>query len=179
MNFPIEGSLLSLEAGSAQELDDALTTMTRNGLNGSAYASLSLRDPGVLVRPFKIDDCADAELREKLLFEAVELLSLPTEDIELEFQVLKTDGNNYSGIFMCMPRILLKEYLSVLNKKKLYPFKITSSTLADIDNFFQERQASGERFCLFDFSRKNSIKLVSYQDQQCDLLREVPYEHPL
>ena len=116
------------------------------------------------------------ELKTKLMFEAVGLLSLPVEDIELDYQILTSENQKLSGILICMPKILFNEYLQVTEKLNFVPVKMTSGILLDMDFILDQLQGKTGRFCVISFYKDTVIHLAVFHDGRCELVREIPYE---
>ena len=70
----------------------------------------------------------------------------------------------------------MANYLSILDKEKITPVKITAHILATFDAFFLSRTTNNERFCLLDFSKQEIVHLAVFNQKKCELLREIPYE---
>ena len=170
-------TLLALQASSPEELNACLPNILKNNKSRLRYITLSITGPRVLVRSFDFENLAIKEIKNRLKFEAVELLSLPVEEIEFDFQILNSTREKTSGVFICLPKNLLKSYIHVLDKANLIPIKITAHILAMMDAFFQKHKTNNGRFCLLDFSESNKIKLAVFNNRQYELLREISYEN--
>ena len=167
--------LFALTVSSPDELKANRSILLEHKRNNSTFVALGLEGPQVLVRPFHLTDVPYKDIKNNLKHEAVELLSLPVDDIEFDFQILNKTGNKTFGVFVCLPKKILQEYLSILDKTKLTAIKITASFLAAIDSFFEQRKINNERFFLLGFSKYHTISLAVFNNKQCELLREIPY----
>ncbi len=173
----METSFIALEASSPEELSAKLAEIPKAEDPTNRFAILAISGPQVLVRPFEFTGVSIKELKNRLQYEAVELLSLPVEEIEFDFQIFISTPEKISGVFVCVPKKLLRDYLGVLDKVKLIPVKVTATILAVIDSFFQQHKIKEERCCLVDFSSQRIINLAVFNSRQCELLREITYEN--
>ena len=172
--------ILALEASSPEELSAKIKINSRNGKPAGRFAAVAVSGPQILVRPFELDKITNlGEARLKLKLDAIELLGLPAEDIEFDFQILSTSGGKLCGIFTCCPHKLLQSYLSAIDKAKLFPVKVFPSILASFDTYFKLNKVSEERICLLDFTRPNLIYLAVFEQKKCQILREIHYENAL
>ena len=171
-------NILPLEASSPEELNAKINVLSKNAKAMAArFVALAVSGPQILVRPFDLANVPLKEVKNRLKFDAVELLSLPAEEIEFDFQILNSTPDKISGVFACSPKKLLRSYLLVLDKARLIPLKATTHILATLDALFQKhKEASNQRLCLLDFSQPNVIKLAVFHHLQCELLREISYE---
>ena len=175
MKKSVEENILSLEASTPEELKDIITELSKTEKLKSRFVSLAIRGVEVLVNPFNMANTSVKELKNNLMFEAVEFLSLPVDEIEFDFQILHSDKEKISGFYSCMPKKLLQSYLSILYQAKLIPIKITAHILAGVDSFLQKHDDNGKSFCIFDFYRNSTVYLAVFHNKQCHLLREFTY----
>ena len=172
----MSSSILTATASSPSDLEENLSEIQKTNPNEFHFVSMVLRDPKVLVSPFCFDGISLKELKTKLMFESVGLLSLPVNDIELDYQILVHENGKLQGIFICIPKTLLKEYLKIANEAKLIPLEITSCMLASLDSFLLAYGKQKGRLCLMDFYKETIIHLAVFHEGQCELLREIQYE---
>lgn len=168
-------TLHTAQVSSIEELSGALPDISNNG-TVTHYVSLAVNTSEISVCPFQLDGVEKKEIKNRLLGEAVETLSLPADLIELDYQVFKSTEDQTRGVYVCYPKELLKKYLSAVDQSGYIPVKIVPSILAGIDSFLDQYKEEQGRFCLFDFSKANMIYFAVFSDGHCDFLREVPYE---
>ena len=143
--------------------------------NEVQYASVGLRGSSFLISPFQIPRAQESKIKEYLISEAIELLSLPAEDISLDYQIIGAEGV-VSGYFICMPKNTFREYLSLLHAAELIPLCVTAGSLKIMNAFLKKIDILKERFCYLDFSEDARINLAVFFDGNCELIREIPYE---
>ena len=159
---------------SPQELSEAITSQPPGP---SAFASIAISDSQVCVRAFHFKDIPLKRTKSQLHAEAVGLLSLPLNEIELDYYLSPAgEEQPINGIFICMPSKLLKEYLAILDKAKLIPLKLTATIVPAVESFALHPDISKERCCLLDFSFPNKVNLAIFLNKQCEFLREIPYD---
>ena len=159
---------------SPQELGEVLAQ--RPSGTEPAFAAVAVSGPQILARTFQFQNIPPAKTKLSLQAEAIELLSLPINEIELDYHVYNSTSEKVNGIFICLPRKSLKEYFSILDKHQVIPVKITAAILPAIETFCQEHPTTG-RCCLFDFSVPQKVNFIILQDQQCEFLREIHYDN--
>jgi len=170
-------SAVTFSTSSPEELETKLTADIKNPKVMSAkFAVLAISGPHVLAQPFEFTDISIKDLKNRLRSQAVELLLLPADDVELDFQIFSSSNEKINGVFICLPKKLLQQYIAVLNKTKLVLLKVTAQILAVSGSFLLQQKIAEERFCLMDFSKPNTICLSIFNNRQCELLREISYE---
>lgn len=110
------------------------------------------------------------------MFDAVGLLFLPADEIVLDYQILANEHNKLQGVFICTPKSILNKYLEIIYKANLVPIKITAGILVNLDSFLIGHRKEKGRLCVIDFCKENMIYVTVFQEGQCELLREIPYE---
>ena len=170
-------TILTFEASSPKELRNLLSSQSQNTHPPSRFATLAVSGPQVLVRLFQFESIPPKEIRKRLFFEAVEFLSLPVSEIELTFQILASHSTRIRGIYTCLPKKLLQDYLSVFHHAKLVPITITAYLATCLNYFLKEPQTGEGRVCFLDFSKEKTIYLAVVSQKKCELLREIPYEN--
>ncbi len=169
---------LMLTVSSAEELIQGLDEARRRAAAEKSYlVSVALQDANALVHSFSFKDVTAKDLKTKLMFEAVSLLSVPASEIELDYQIFHEEGGCTSGLFVCMAKRPLNEYLRAIQKSKGIPFKITSHILVRMDSFLAHYPHSAERLCFIDFCEGPVAHLAMFFQNKCELLREVHCEH--
>lgn len=167
--------IFALTVSSPEELKANKSVLLEYGKDNSAFVVLGIDGPQLLVRPFYLTNVRYGEIENHLQQEVVDLLSLPAADINFDFQFLSKKDNKTFGIFICLPKKALQEYISILDNTKLTALKVTASSLAAIDSFFEHRKGNHERFCLLGFLKQQRINLTVFNNRECELLREIPY----
>lgn len=164
------------QVSSIEEFSKALPDISNNGA-ATHYVSLALNTSDISVRPFHLDGVEKKEIKNRLIGDAVESLSMPADAIELDYQVFDSSGEQTRGVYVCYPKKLLQEYLSIADQSGYIPVKIIPSILAGIDSFLDQYKDQKGRLCLFDFSEDGTIHFAVFSNGQCDFLREIPYEN--
>ncbi|MBN1869050.1 MAG: hypothetical protein JW847_00520 [Candidatus Omnitrophica bacterium] len=173
----IEEEILFLEASSPEELDKSLMSLSQEGAAGKwRPAALSISGPKVIVRRFHLTDVPPKDVKHYLQSEALELTSLTSDDIELDYKITHTDEHNVKGVYACMPKKDLEEYLMVLDDKELNPLLATEHFLACVNALCQQEKIGQGRVGFLLFSPGKVINLFVSNNRECDLLRKIPYE---
>ncbi len=168
--------MMHLEAASPEGLDKALVAaLEEKGTN--RQAALSVYGPNILVCQFSLPRLSSRELRNSLSLEAVGLLSLSPDQIELDYQVLRASADKINGVFMALPKTTLREYLACFEKKNITCARITAAILARINSFLYQNNIKDASFCLIDFYTQNLINLSIFNKGQCEFLRQISYEN--
>ena len=176
MNKDRKEILYALQASSIDELRASLPSDKVTSKSVTRFVALALNNPQILVAPFHFDHVEKKEVKERLMLKAVELLSLPLDAIGLDYQVFESSEGKVNGIFVCFPKEVLHDYLSVLDEAGYVPIKIMPAVAADIDSFLHQYGRQSGRICLLDFSKANIVYCAVFSNGQCDFLREIPYE---
>src|SRR5262245_53645708 len=117
----MNATVFQATVSSPQELRDLLSAETKKGGFNFQFITLSLTDPQVYVYPFQMPQAPRKELLEHLIDEAVELSSLHINDIELDFQVFSEKEGALDGVFTCIPKKVLEDYIAICDQAKLVP----------------------------------------------------------
>jgi hypothetical protein len=114
------------------------------------------------------------ELKNALKMEAVELLSLPPDEIEFDYHMLRSK-DKARGIFVAVPKRILDEYMAFLNRAKLIPIKISAKILGSLNWFLHEHydNIKDKNFCILDCSNKNTVNLAIFNKANLELLRGI------
>ena len=167
---------IALEASSPKQLNVNLTeTIEKKGMKPCAVA-VSINEPKVRVCPFALENIAIKDIKHHLISEAVEIMSLTPDEIAIDFQITRSDPKMIRGIYICMPKSNLENYLQIIDQKRFNTVKITEQFLVSVDSLFQQGKLNGERICFLDFLTKDTISLFIGNKQECELLRKVRYE---
>ena len=162
---------------SPQELSEILAADFKKSDSQSPFMTLAISGPQVIVRAFHFKNIPIPQVKSKLQAQAVELLSLPLNEIEFDYQIFNSTPEKTTGIFGCMPKNLLKEYLSIIDKAKLIPLKLTAAILACMDSFYKRHPITEGQCCLLDLSNPQKINLAVFHNKECELLREIPCDN--
>jgi len=155
-------SLLELQASSVLELDIALSTLKQNQNGNVCPVILNLFGPQMLVRQFELPRLSPKEVHNALKLEAAELFTLLPDAIEIDYQVLDTSSDKIRGIFVGLPKMLLEDYLSCLDKLRCLPEKVTANIFSRMNYFLNEDKTKGKNFCIVDFFKVvYSLKFVT------------------
>lgn len=177
MKFIKNENKIALEASSVKQLNANLTeAIERKGAKPCAVA-VAISDPNVIVCQFEMESTAVKDLEHHLISEVCEIMSLTPDEIALDFQITKSDQKSVQGIYICVPRNIFEEYLSVLDKKSFNVLKVTEQFLVSIDFIFQRGKLNNERICFLDFSIENTIGLFISNKKECELLRKIHFEN--
>ena len=168
-------TVLSLTVDTPRDLENNIFRL-KNNFREACFVSLAVRDPRLLVYPFDVEMMSYGELKTKLVFEAVGILSLPADQIDLDYQIFSKEDGRFKGVFLCAPRSIMKEYLTKIYKANLVPIEMTTSILCYMNDFLSKHSEHKKRFCIVYFYKENSAHLSVFQNGRCELLREIFYE---
>jgi len=178
MNFSLEKRerLDTLQVSDPEELGKALPDIGNNGV-ATHYLALAVNNPQLMVCPFHLEDVKDMkEVKDRLVMEAVEMLSLPSDSVGIDYQTFEFSEGKARGVYVCYPKLLIENYLKGADRAGYVPVKIVPSILAGIDTFLEQYKGKRGRFCLFDFSKDNVVYFAVFANGTCDFLREFHYE---
>lgn len=164
------------ETVSPEDLKNGILQLSGTTLFPGSYVCLSVRNSDFIVRSFQYNNISREMLKGRLQAEAVETLGLPLGDIAFDFQILHMGLDFINGIFVCCPKGLLEEYLSILDEAKLIPVRITSGTVMSLEKFFMSREVDDKRFCLLDFQGEKVISVAVFHGGICELIRKIPFD---
>ncbi len=169
--------LHTIQVSSLDELREALPDVHKNNGVATHFVSLAVNNAEIRVCPFQLDRVDEKGIKNRLLSDAVESLSLPANAIELDYCVFDSTDDKTRGVFVCFPKQLLQDHLSIIDQSGYVPVKIVPSILAGIESFLHQKKGEKGRICLFDFSGDNMIYFAVFSNGHCDFLREIPYEN--
>ncbi|HQP10999.1 MAG TPA: hypothetical protein PKV41_06415, partial [Candidatus Omnitrophota bacterium] len=127
-----------IQASSVDELRASLPSDGVRSRSAAHFVALAVNNPQILVAPFQLDTTDKKEIKNQLVLKAVEMLSLPLDAIGIDYQALQSDETKTKGIFVCFPKEVLQEYLSVLDEGHYVPVKIMPTVIAGIDSFLHQ-----------------------------------------
>jgi len=171
-----KNKIVSLISGSTADLAHKLQTLDKKVKSKSRYVSIAISDKRVMTCPFDLPRVSLKKLKDRLALEAVELLSLPADQIVLDYQILESTKEGFKGIYCASPRDLICKYLDVIKQEKFIPVNVTLDMLKRIDSFFSAKTDIKERFCLLVFAKDSNIYLAIFDGLRLELMRKVQYE---
>lgn len=172
----MEEQLLTLEASSPEELQTVIATLSGRNKRKCVYCALAIGDPEFLIYPFNFRNKAFPEIKKQITHEIAEIFSLPQSAIEYDFQIFVQEEIYLSGVCAAFPKKRLHEYLKILDDSKLVPVRIVPYSSAIIDYYFYQHKDPIGSFAVIDFSKKYLISLAAFKNDQCRLIRQIPYE---
>ncbi len=172
-----EQALINIDAVSPSVLRTQLAEKMNRSGGANAGVQLSICDTNAHVRSFRFENIALADIKNQLQTQAVELLGLPLEDIAIDFQILQTTPGHLNGIFLCISKKLLEEYIAVLDSFQYVAGKITAGIIDSLDHFFAAYNVKTQRFCFLDFSVKNLVGVAVFNQSECELIRNIPSDN--
>src|SRR3989338_3331390 len=119
-----------LEVSSPEELAKLLADKPLQ----EGFIGLSVYGAQVLVRQFELPAIRKSELKDALRLEAVELLHIKPQEIELEYQLVKAENGKLSGIFVAAPKKLIEEYIACCDSHGLMISGANQLYLSVFDN---------------------------------------------
>ena len=171
-------NLTILSVSSPAELHKQLESLACVRKQQLCFAELQIYGSGILIRQFDLPHLASRELLNALKLEAIELLSVPTSAIALDYQIMDFSGERIRGIFIAMPAERVREYKNCLRLTQVIPIKMTAKCISVLGEFLADHpEALKNNFCFLDFSKSNIINLAVFINGQCELIREIIYEN--
>lgn len=169
---------LYLRVSSPEELEQKLSALPAEEKSKKRFLSLSLSGPQVLVRQFSLPlSLTPKEARSSLILEASELLSLHPEEVDLDYQVLEKSGEGARGVFIAVPKRLAAEYSAKVRKAGLIPLEAAATILEATNAFLAANGHGAQSFYFIYFDGGNKVDLAAFEQGNCRLLREIPYEN--
>jgi hypothetical protein len=172
----LKHELAVVEASSPNGLEKALSDLLAGDAKCSRYLTLLLQGPKVLTRQFESKNTSIREVRDELLAEASGLLSLTSDEVLLDLQLLESTENVVRGVYIAVPRDVLVEFVAVLDRLRFYPVKITTYPLATSEAFLEVSSSPEGIVPFFDVTRAGIVSLAVFKKDACLLLREIPFE---
>ena len=166
-----------LEAASPQHLKSLLKSQA--GQRGrKRFVRLVVNDPKLLTKTFHLTDVPLRKVREAIQYEAVELLGLPIDEVEFDFQILHSAGKTVDGVFICADKKTLERYFTIADQAGIVLLEIVGYTIAGVNAVFQNQAINAGRISILDFSKEGELYISIFNDLQCELLRALPNYRP-
>lgn len=169
-------NLLYLEAMSPQDLDNTLKHIAEKKDIRQNLVCLDISDQGVLVSQFELPNLKNRELENTLKLEAVELLSLLPEQVEIDYQVTHR-SENIKGVFAAISKNVLEQYIAFLNKANLIPLKVSALILNEVNDFYKKnlQRIKDKVCCMIVSSKDHVVNLAIFNKGDIELLREIHF----
>ncbi|MFA5259925.1 MAG: hypothetical protein WC450_01710 [Candidatus Omnitrophota bacterium] len=166
---------ITLTAQSADEFREKLRALAQPGRKSQSLVLL-LQDPRVYVNVFQVKHGPQQDIRYHILMEAVEKLSLPAEDIVLDYRILSRDPDMVFGVYVCASRETIAEYVSLADPRTIRLVKITDRFLCLLDRFLKTEACQNRCYCLLYMDRAQEFRVAVLQDARITLIRHVQFE---
>lgn len=173
----MRNKVLQLEALMAQELKDKLLAMPKSSKFKNKFVVLSVLGKQLIVRNFELPIFSAKEIKSTLRFEAVEILSLHPEEIEIDYQILSSAEGKCKGVFAAMPKSVLEDYFAEISKLGFIPLALTAKILTTINAALIRVPSSTKAFYILDFIGEKSAFLALFNEGRCELLRDISYDN--
>ncbi|MBN1869269.1 MAG: hypothetical protein JW847_01660 [Candidatus Omnitrophica bacterium] len=168
--------LITFEASSPDELKEMLSKLTRKDTRSCLYCALAIGDPEFLIYPFNFRNTTRANAKKQVINEIKAIYEMPVSEIEYDFQIFDEEENYISGVCAAIPKKRLAQYLDILDTNRLVPLNIIPYSAATIGYYFHLHKDPQSTFAIVDFSRKHVVSMAVFEDDTCQLLRQIAYE---
>ena len=168
--------VLQLEALSPQELKGQLEAIPRSNKLENKFVVLSVLGNQAIVRNFELPVLSAKELRSALSIEAVEVFSLHSGEITIDYQVLSNIGAKSRGFFLAMPTSAVKDYYGQAAKARFIPLILTARMLVVINSILTRIPSSAKTFYILSFTGEKGAFLALFNQGECELLRDISYD---
>lgn len=172
----MDNRIFYLEAISPLELKGKLDSMLRGSKAHGRFVIMNVFGDQVLVRNFDLPVLAAKEIKNALRLEAVEVFSLPPEEIEIDYQILSSADGKYKGVFLAMPKSTLKDYYAEISRAGFIPLALTAKILTTINSALTQMLPSIKACYILDFIKEKSAFLALFNEGQCELIRDISYD---
>jgi hypothetical protein len=166
---------ITLTARSAEEFQGKLQWIGKPCRKPQPLVLL-LQDPRIYVNAFQVPNGPRQGIRYHILMEAVEKLSLPVEDIILDYQILSRDSDMVFGVYLCASRDTIADYASVPDPQTVRLVKITDRFLCLLERFRNRQSCQDRCYCLLYMDRDQEFRIAVLQDARITLIRHVMFE---
>ena len=137
---------------------------------------LLLQDQRIYVNVFQVKNGSRKEVRYHLLMDAVERLSLPAENIVLDYRILHREADMVSGVYLCSSRETIDEYVSLVDPRVVRLVKITDNFLCLVDRFLKAADCQNRCYCLLSMDSPQEFRIAVLQDARISFIRHVQFE---
>lgn len=169
--------ITTVAVNSPAELKPKFDLLRKNRQLRSRNCAVASINDNMLLRLFNVQNISPKDIKQHLLAEAADLLSLKSEEIDLDYQIFNSDQNKTEGVFICAPKTLVNGFLSELDKEKIIPLQLSDAHLVNVESFLNQHRKINECFCLLDFTREKLIHLSVFANRRCRFLRKVAFEN--
>ncbi len=169
--------VLQLEALSPEELKGKLNSMPKGDKAQARFIVLGISGDQIIMRNFELPVLAAKEIKNALFLEAVEVLSLHQEEIEIDYQVLSSADGKCKGVFLAMPKAVLNDYYAEISKAGFIPLALTAKILTTVNAALTQIPHSIKAFYILDFIGEKNVFLALFNEGQCELIREISYDN--
>lgn len=171
--------VLQLEALLPEELKVQLEVMPKANKLENKFVVLSVSGSQAIVRNFELPVLSAKEIKNALRIEVLDVLSLHTEEIEVDYQILSSVDGKCKGVFLAMPKSLLNDYYAQISKAGFIPLVLTAKILSTINAALIQIPSSIKAFYILDFIGEKGAFLALFNQGQCELLRDISYDNIL
>jgi hypothetical protein len=174
----MNNAIYTVTVGSLQELQSKISADQKKGKFNYEFIAISSTDPNISVCPFHLPNAPYPKLAALLKEEANQLLSIKDVDIELDFQVFNRRNGMVDGLFVCMPRKILEEYIRICDRAKLIPIHFTAGILTAIGASFEKHKEETDNFCILEFTKDMYVNLAVFCNKKCEFIRRMKNDNP-
>jgi hypothetical protein len=170
--------LFNIETTAPHDLEEGLNAFLKSEEGGADYIELGISGKQVIVRQFDLPRLTSRELKNHLILEAAELSNLSPQEIELDYQIIQHLQSRIKGIFVAMPKGMLRDdFLFRIGKVKFKSIKITAQILTAVDSILAAVDKRLNNFSILHFANGNIINLAVFDQGHCELLRQISYDN--
>ena len=166
---------ITMTVRSADEFKEKLQSIIKPSRKPRPLVLL-LQDHQVYVNMFHVKNGSRQEVRYQLLMEAVEKLSLPAEDIVLDYRILCREDDSVSGVYLCASRDMIEEYVSLADPRAVRLVKMTDKFLCQLDRFQKTEDCQGRCYCFLYVAGPREFRIAVLQDARITFIRHVPFD---
>ncbi len=161
-------------ASSPRDLDQKLYQMEDTQVD----LCLVIEDPRCHVKNFNLPQMAEQKIRQQILFEMVDLLSLPLPDIIMDIKICNQSNGYVNGYYACIPKGAIMEYLQILQKHELSAEFFIPAPLARLAALYKMYTIEKGHTLFLDLSKADEVNIFVFNGNHCELIRKFPYEDP-
>ena len=164
-------------ARTPQQLEQELARKSQSEILAGKNIILVLDDKRCCVRTFAGPQLSAREIEQYLSTESMELLNLTASEIIVDFQVTTQADGKIQGIFACIPRAALAEYMPIWQQYDLAVLSIVPGPLARLEVLQAKGELSVRRLVFVDFSIDHEFDILILNGDHVELLRRCPFEN--